>query len=70
MVSNFVFARIFINFFDFHLERSIKCLLRFSICTVSNTIFKFVEAKLMIRILSASEGNNNFVIDFVFPRLK
>ena len=70
LFSNFTCPRIFLNFFHCHVERSIKYLLKFSICRVSNTIFKLVEAKLMIRIVSSSEGNNIFVIAFVFLRLK
>ena len=58
LFSNFTCPRIFLNFFHCHVERSIKYLLKFSICSVSNTIFRFVEAKLMIRIVSSSEGNN------------
>ena len=38
--------------------------------SIFNEIFKFVEGKLMIRILSSIEGNSIFVITFVFPRLK
>ena len=73
LVSNFEPASIFLNFFGFHVLRSffvIKCFFRFSISSVFNAIFKFVERKLMISIASSSEGNNIFVIVFVFPRLK
>ena len=41
-----------------------------SFCIVFNATFKFVERKLMIRIVSSSEGNDIFVIFFMFSRLK
>ena len=34
-----------------------------------NGVFKFVERKLIIRIVSPTEGDSTFVIDFMFPRL-
>ena len=56
LVLNFVRTNNYLNFFSCLVVRSyffiIKCFLKFSICSVFNAIFKLVERKLMIRIVS------------------
>ena len=43
----------------------IKFFLNFSICSVFNAIFKFVERKLMIRIVSSTRKLYSFVVVYV-----
>ena len=73
IILNLTRASISLNFFGYCVIRSIFVIiyfLKFSICSVFNAIFTFVERKLIIRIVSSSESKNIFVIAFVFPLLK
>ena len=64
LVLNFAHIIRFLNLFGCRVVRGIffiiKWFLKFSICSAFNVIFKFVERKLMIRIVRSTESNKIF----------